>query len=135
MADVGTGSTLHIGTAGGDPTGGSASTLEITSIAIDGQERQVFDVSHLATVGARTKIFGRLHDEGSISVEFEVDESDIPDIRDGTIQAVGVLMPDGNGFWGDAAISRVTWGIPLEGVMTGTVVFTFADDVTPIAAA
>jgi hypothetical protein len=134
MADVGTGSTLHINTAGSSPLGGSASTLEITGITMDGQERQAFDVSHLATTGARVKIFGRLHDEGSISVEFQVDETDIPDIRSGTLQAVGVLFPDGNGYWGDAQITRVNWGQPVEGVMTGTVVFTFAGVVTKVAA-
>ena len=132
MADIGTGATLTVG--------GTAWSVNITSLGFGGVTRPSIKTSHLGTQTADTFIVGDLYDAGTIEVGFQVDTEDPSTNVIPYAQSSGALTITYPIVTGDSTgatevtagfITNVSWDIPLEDLCTGTATFKLTGAIAP----
>ena len=108
---------------------GTATTLThsgfvglLTSLSIDGMEIPVIDTSHMGTTAIRTKIAGSLEEPGEISCEVQFEPDTKPTLG-GTASSLVITFPDSSSWTCNAFLRSFSASIPLEELMTGTLVF------------
>lgn len=118
-ADIGTGLAMTWNS--------TAFAMELLSIAGDGEECPVIDVTHLGSSSSRTKMKGDLRDPGTFTAECHLDPDKV--LRAGSTGTVSITIPWSTDttkptITGSAFISRFNYSMPLEDKMLCS--YTFA---------
>ncbi len=128
MADTGTGTTVAFGT--------SSYSVNITNLSIDGEEVEVFDVSHFGTTGYKEKIFSSLSEPPQFTCDVLYDP-DEPAPVSGAVETITITFPvpagssNGATLAGTGKIISTGADIPHDGVMTGQYVVQYDGQTGP----
>jgi len=103
---------------------------EITALVMPDQTREAFDSSHMGTLTWRTKLLGKLVDQGELTVDIFFEPETAPPI-DSDAETLVINFPDGSS-WSFSGGMTATGGaaVPLDGLMTQTVTITVSGLIT-----
>ena len=103
---------------------------EITALVAPDQTREAFDSSHMETNIWRTKILGKLVDQGELTVDIFFEPETAPPISS-IAETITINFPDG-ASWAFSGGMTATGGatIDLDGLMTQTVTITVSGLIT-----
>jgi len=120
--------------------GTSSYAASITGVTNDNRTVPVLDTTHMGTTNSRTKTVGDLVDEGTLTLTVFYDQDD-PAPVNSTSETVTqtfrtpAAKTAGATKAGTAAVTSESINVPLEDMMTATVVVTWLDEVTDTVSA